>query len=196
MRNIFIVILSLVLVAPTLAQERQGGNQNLPILVSLHFHALAVPFRHLKTNFKNIGIGIGTELNYGKQSRFNQRFSVVWYRNKYLGNGWLFQSQGIWRPTIGNSGFGEIKAGLGYLFTRRPIKSFQLKNGDWIAVNKKGKGLFSIPVGFGVGYILKESDYQISPFLSYDILVVSNYNRSVPIITETMVQFGTHLKKQ
>ena len=116
--KVIIILFSIFLTYGAIAQSGQGLNQNLPFAVTVQFHSLAVPFHNLKSNFKNIGIGIGTELDYGRKSDFHQRFSLIWYCNQAVGNGLLLQSQAIWRPSIGKNGYGELKAGGGYLLSK------------------------------------------------------------------------------
>ena len=192
-------ILLLVLLFSTLnskAQSEFGLNERLPIVLTIQFHAMTVPFHNFKANFKNIGIGIGTELNFSKASKFHQSFSVLWYRNQALGNGLLVNTQIVWRPSIGNTGYGELRLGPGYLFSKRPIKSYQYQNGDWITVGKKGKGLFNVLAGVAGGYRNTVGNYEYSPFAAYQIMAVGAYNRTVPLVTETLFQIGTRLKKQ
>lgn len=179
------------------AQPDAGPNDRLPIVVTVQFHSLSVPFRQLKNNFRNVGIGIGTELRYGPRSAFYQRFALTWYRNRAVGNGWLAQTQAVWRPAIGADGFGEGRAGIGYLLSKRPTPAYRYRDGDWVAAGKKGRGLFTVPVGIGAGYRLGGSgDDDLSPFLGYEVLAISGYNRSIPLVTETLLQVGTRIENR
>ncbi|MEL7425507.1 MAG: hypothetical protein AAFN81_21130 [Bacteroidota bacterium] len=193
------VLLLLILISlsyTTKAQIETAPRQSWPIVVTVQFHAFSVPFRHFKSNFKNIGLGIGTELNYGSNSNFHQRFELIWYRNQAIGNGLLFQSQAIWRPTIGNDAFTEVKLGAGYLLSKRPVDSFQLQQGEWKRVGKRGKGIFCVPLGFGIGYKLTASNYQISPIVGYQAMALLKYNRSLPLVPETLLSTGLLIQNQ
>ncbi len=194
--RILLLLLFTLLFHPSKAQIETRPNQSVPIVVTLQFHAFAVPFRHFKSNFKNIGLGIGTELNYGANSNFYQRFELIWYRNRAIGNGWLFQSQGIWRPTVSNDAFAEVKLGAGYLLSKRPIDSFQYKQGQWESVGRRGKGMFCIPLGIGLGYELAADDYQISPIAGYQAMALLGYTISLPLVPETLLYTGALIKKQ
>ncbi len=167
--------------------------RNFPLIITLQFHSFSMPFKNIKSNFSNIGIGIGTEVSYNKKSNGVQQFHLIWYRNKNMGNGLLAYSQATWRPSIGSNIYTELKLGAGYLLSKRPSESFKQKNGEWISVGKKGKGMFTIPVGLSVGYENEQEKTYVSPFVSYQFLVVTNYNKSIPIVPQTLIQFGNRI---
>lgn len=181
-------------VSPLLAQAGSGKDyRNFPIIVTVQFHGLALPFHDMKSNFSNIGLGLGTEVSLNGNHDWAQQFSVVWYRNKAIGNGLFLYTQSTWRPTIVSNSYTELKAGAGYLISFRPVKSYKQVNGDWIPVGRKGKGLFAVPVGISSGYNNYSSDAYLSPFVSYQFLIVKDYNNSMPIVPETLIQVGTRI---
>jgi hypothetical protein len=170
------------------------GYQNFPIIVTLQFHAFAVPFHDLKSNFRNVGIGLGTEVSYTGNQKFVQQLSVVWYRNKTIGNGWLVYTQPVWRPGIGDNFYAELKAGIGYLLASRPAPALRQTHGEWKTSGHRGKGMLTLPVGISVGGNVQTSGQaMVSPFVSYQLLVVSGYNKSVPAVPETLVQVGSRI---
>ena len=167
--------------------------RNFPIVLTLQFHCFTLPFQDMKSNFSNIGIGVGTEVSYnGKQSGV-QQVSAVWYHNKAMGNGLLFYTQAVWRPTLGSDVYTEAKAGIGYLFSFRPTESFKSVNGKWTSVGHKGKGMLTIPVGISVGKNMYSTDTYASPFVSYQFLLAKGYNKSIPLVPETLIQVGTRI---
>lgn len=167
--------------------------RNFPLIVTIQFHSLSLPFRDLTSNFSNIGIGLGTEVSHNGKQNWVQQFNVAWYRNKTVGNGLLLSTQTVWRPTISGSFYTEIKAGLGYHYSFRPVKSFKPVNGTWVAVGHKGKGFLAIPVGVSAGYNKYTAGTYYSPFISYQVLVLKGYNKSVPIVPETLLQAGARI---
>ncbi len=183
----------LVLSSASSQSETKTGYTDFPIVISLQFHSFALPFKDLKSNFRNIGIGLGTELSLNGKQSWVQQVSAVWYTNKMLGNGILIYTQNAWRPTIGSDVYGELKAGVGYLYSFRPTESFKQKDGEWTSVGRNGKGLLTIPVGAGFGYNTHASQTYISPFVSYQFLVVSGYNKSIQIVPETLFQAGCRI---
>ncbi len=171
-----------------------GQNyRDFPLIVTLQFHSFSMPFKNIKSNFSNIGIGIGTEISYNKKSNWVQQFHLVWYRNKNMGNGLLAYSQATWRPSIDDHLYSEVKLGAGYLLSKRPSESFKHENGEWVSVGKKGKGMFTIPVGISMGYQNEQEKTYVSPFASYQFLVVTNYNKSIPVVPQTLIQIGSRI---
>lgn len=189
---IYLSTLSFILSFSLKAQEEKRNDfRNFPLTVSLQFHSFSMPFKNLKSNFKNIGIGIGTEVSHNGNHNWVQEFSLIWVRNKTIGNGLFFITQTAWRPYIGNPMFGEIKAGIGYHLAFRPTDSFVLKNENWVSAGKKGKGMLAIPVGIGVGVHNYSGKTYTSPFVNYQFLLIKGYNKTIPLVPETLIQFGT-----
>jgi hypothetical protein len=182
--------LSFSLAGQTDAPERY---RNFPIVVTLQFHSLSLPFRDLKSNFSNIGLGLGTEVSLNGRHNWAQQFNVVWYRNKAVGNGWFFYTQSAWRPTIESGVFTELKIGAGYLLASRPVESYKQVDGSWVSVGRRGKGMFALPAGFSVGYHDFSPATYVSPFASYQLLVVKDYNKSIPLVPETLIQLGARI---
>jgi hypothetical protein len=192
--NIILFVIACGLSTHTRAQSDTGDSyRNFPIVVTIQFHALTLPFHDMKTNFSNVGIGIGTELSLNGKQSWVQQVNAVWYRNKSIGNGIFFYTQNAWRPTVASNVFTEVKAGAGYLYAFRPVESFKLVNGNWEPVGHRGKGLFAVPVGFSVGYNSHSTRISFAPFVSYQFLVVSGYNKTIPIVPETLIQVGSRV---
>lgn len=164
-----------------------SSNRNFPIIVSLQFHSFSLPFKNLKSNFANIGIGLGTEVSIDGRKDWAQQLSVAWYRNRAIGNGLLFYTQLAYRPTMDSRFLSEIKLGVGYLLASRPVDSYALVDGEWRSVGHKGRGLLAIPVGASLGY----NASSISSFATYQFLLVHKYNKSIPIVPETLIQVGS-----
>ncbi len=185
----FILLLCLIIEA---SGQEQKTYTNFPIIITLNFHAFALPFRDIKANFSNIGIGVGTEVSFtGSSSTGVQQVQAIWYHNKAMGNGLLLQTQSVWRPDFNSNAFGEIKGGVGYLYSFRPSESYQQVNGKWISVGRKGKGMLAIPVGISAGINSRSTNAYMSNFISYQFLLVKNYNKSIPIVPETLIQAGS-----
>lgn len=176
-------------------QSEPSGYRDFPLIITLQFHCLSTPFRDIGTNFRNVGIGIGSELSYTGSPHGVQQLSILWYRNRNIGNGIMIYTQAVWRPTLGDNAFAELKTGIGYLYAFRPVDSFASKNGQWVSVGKKGKGMLAVPTGISLGaWGQQATGTTVSPFVSYQFLLISGYNDSVPIIPETIVQAGVRVK--
>ena len=179
-------------VFPLQAQDYGGTNyRGLPLVVSVQFHSLALPFHDI--SFANAGIGLGTEIGFNR-SHWVQQLGAVWYRNKAVGNGLLFCTQTAWRPAVGSSGFYvEARAGVGYLYAFRPTESFRQVNGAWASVGRRGKGMLALPAGISAGKNADASATMFSPFISYQPMLVVGYNASVPVVPETLLQLGVRV---
>lgn len=183
-------------VAVSLSAQNDGGigsYRNFPIVVTLQFHSLSMPFKDIKSNFSNVGIGLGTELSLNGKHNWAQQISAVWYRNKAVGNGLLFYTQAAWRPTLFSDVFAEVKAGVGYLYTFRPVEAYRQVNGEWMPIGHIGKGLLAVPAGVSLGYDNYAPGTYFSPFASYQLLMTKGYNKSIPIVPETLFQVGSRI---
>jgi len=172
--------------------EIDRNSRNFPIVITLQFHSLSLPFRDIKSNLSNIGFGLGTELG-NSSNNWGQQITAVWYHNKSVGNGILFYTQTAWRPTILDDAYTEVKAGAGYLYSFRPTESFKPVNGNWTSVGHKGKGMFTLLAGVSLGSNAYSGDAFFSPFVSYQFLILQGYNKSIPIVPETLLQVGSRI---
>lgn len=193
MKILSILVSWLLIVPHTIYAQDVKPYSDFPITISVNFHAFTLPFRDLKTNFRNIGIGIGTEVSLNSSATWVQQVGVVWYHNQALGNGLLFTTQNVWRPTFGSNGYGEVKWGVGYLQSFLPTKGFRMTNGTWQETNRKGKGMFCVPLGIGAGYDIRQSQSIISPFINYQFIAVTGYNTSIPVVPNTIIQIGSRI---
>lgn len=188
------MLLILGMVATAKAQsDGPKSYRNFPIVITLQFHSLSMPFQKMKTNFRNPGIGIGTEISLNGKHNWAQQVTAMWYRNSAVGNGILFYTQLAWRPSFGSNAYGEIKAGIGYEYSFRPTESYKIANGKWKSAGHRGKGMLALPVGVSVGYDNFSSDTYVSPFVSYQFLLLKGYNGSVPVVPQTLIQAGSRI---
>jgi len=196
MKTTITLLLLLGCLGAARAQNEPGRHyRNFPLIVTLQFHALSLPFRDLKANFQNAGIGIGTEVSLNGKNNWVQQFSLAWWRNKAIGNGLLLYSQAAWRPGASPGLFGELKAGAGYLYSFRPNAYAQL-NGVWQPAGHKGKGMLALPVGVSLGHDGYGRKAYPSPFVTYQFMLVKGYNADVPLVPQTLIQAGVRINRQ
>jgi len=174
-----------------LSQEQRSTFENLPLIVSIQFHSLSMPFKNLKSNFRNVGIGLGTEISYGDSPNWLQRLTVIYYLNGHVGGGIGLLTHAIWRPYFTQELYGETQMGVGFVHVFRPVDSYVQREGQWVNVGKRGKTLIAVPVGLTLGVENK----QFSPFVGYQFLLLNNYNKSISLVPNTLIQVGTHLQK-
>jgi hypothetical protein len=192
--KIVTTLVALCLTGSLLAQtDTQKSYRNFPIIVMIQFHNLSMPFKDMKSNFSNVGFGLGTELSYNGKSNWVQQFSATWHHNKTVGNGILLYSQAAWRPNIASGLYTEVKAGVGYMYSFRPVESYKQSNGVWESMGHKGKDMLALPVGISIGYQSFSDKTYISPFITYQFLLISGYNQSIPLVPETLIQVGSRI---
>lgn len=193
-KTIFILLVSVLLTQSAQGQtETKAGYQNFPIVLLIQFQNLSMPLKDIKSNFSHIGFGLGTEFSYTGKSSFVQQFNVTWHRNKTTGNGMLFYTQAVWRPNISTEVYTEVKGGAGYLYSWRPSESFTSNQGQWVSVGKTGKGMLALPVGISVGYQHASANMLTSPFITYQLVLLSGYNPSIPVVPQTIIQVGSRM---
>jgi len=179
------------------AQHEPVRNyRNFPVILTVQFHSLSLPFKNLGSNFSNVGVGVGTEVSFNGKQDWVQQFQVGWVRNRTVGNRLLLYTQTTWRPTLSGDLYGELKAGIGYAIAYRPIESFRQVDGKWVSASHSGKGMLMIPIGASIGYNDYNDDVYVSPFISYQVFALKGYNESIPFVPEQMFQVGSriHLK--
>lgn len=190
-----IVLLTLacsLLANAAFSQEKTAKDfRNFPIVLTLQFHSLSMPFKDLGSHFKNVGFGIGTEVSHSGNHDWVQQFTVIRYRNKGIGNGWLFSTTTAWRPWLGEPVYGEVRLGIGYLLASKPSTNWVQKEGKWIADGKKGKGMLAIPAGISIGYHdYQENKTYAAPFVGYQVNFLKGYSKDLPVVPETLFQVG------
>ena len=170
-----------------------GNHRNFPLIISIEFHSLSLPFKNKKPLFSNVGVGLGTEVSHNGDRNWVQQFKMTWYGNKTVGSGIIFHTQAVWRPDIVSDAFSEVKLGVGFLYAKRPKDAFQPTAEGWKNVGKKGKGMFILPVGIGLGYDNYDESTYMSPFANYQFLLATKYNNSVPVVPFTLLEFGSRV---
>lgn len=176
------------------AQDTGDGNhRNFPLIISIEFHSLSLPFKNKKPLFANVGIGLGTEVSHNGNRNWVQQFKMTWYGNKTVGGGLLLQTQAVWRPDIVSDAYSEVKLGVGYLYAKRPNDAYSPTDHGWENMGKKGKGMFVLPMGIGLGYDSYSESAYVSPFVNYQFIIATGYNKSIPVVPFTLMELGSRI---
>ena len=140
----------------SVAQEVSSNHfDNYPIVLTIQFQSFSLPFKNIKGHFRNIGIGIGTEVSHNGNHNWVQHFDFIWYRNSTMGNGIIISTQAGWRPFLRDPVYSELKFGIAYFHNFRPVESYKQNNtGEWVSIGKKGGGTWSF-IEFGTSTHLK-----------------------------------------
>lgn len=170
----------------------RAQEQRLLLTAGFQFHSLGLPFKTVKENFKNLGLSVGTRYQWNKNGALVQDLQLSWLVNRKVGNSLNIYTQLGWQPRL----FGAIhlgpQLGLGYSWLEHPVESFEQKNGEWVARGRGGKAVLSVPVGFSLR-LAKQSNLLIQPYVSYQMLIFTNYNQGLPILPSTMLQIGSQI---
>ena len=161
-----------------------------PLLVSVQFHSLALPFQDIRRVSSNVGIALGTEFRYNERGNLIQSFQTGYYRNRYAGDGLFIFTQAGYRPHVG-SVYADVKAGLGWHYTFHPNTTLTLNEGQWQTAGRTGKGLLMLPLGLSIGY---DGPSMVSPFVGYHFFVLAGYNPSVPVVPNQLLQAGARIR--
>ena len=196
-KSLFLNLLFFVLTGllPVTAQQitsPESIKRNWPLIVSLQFHSISIPFKDLKSLFSNVGFSLGTEVAYNRRANLLQQVQLGFYRNKNGGNGLSAFTQTAYRPHFGPV-YTEVKAGLGYHFAFHPNTTLVFKNGEWQSASQSGKGLLMVPVGLSIGYQGTKIRRLLEPFVSYQFFILQGYNPDVPVLPNQLIQIGSRI---
>ncbi|MCB0636502.1 MAG: hypothetical protein KDC54_07775 [Lewinella sp.] len=194
MKGCFLCIaLSVAGILPLAAQSDASFRRDFPLVVSIQFSTLSMPLQDLGGLFSHVGLGLGTEVAFNKRGTLGQQLTVFWNGNRQIGHGLQVCTQTFWRPNISDPIYAEVQAGLGLQLARRPAPSFRPVPGGWEHVGKRGKVLLLLPVSVGTGYVSDQSTSAFSPFLRYQLTLLSGYNDDVPVVPLTSLQAGARI---
>jgi hypothetical protein len=176
----------------------ESGNQyrNFPITISVQFQNFALPFKDLGSNFTHVGIGLGSEVSLNGKQNWVQQLQAGYYFNNEAGNGFFAYTQTVYRPSIANHFYAEVKAGAGWHYVLHPVNAFVYENGN-IRNVAGGKSQLIIPIGISLGYADYSEKSYWSPFISYQLTPALFYNQDLPLSFYSLFQVGTriHLSK-
>ena len=173
--------------------KNERTYRNFPLVLSVQFHRDSYPLKDVRTNFKNLGFGIGSEISLGSGHSWAQQFTLSTYRDKEAGNGVLLYTQSAWRPTIVGHVYTELKAGFGLNYVYAPEEPYRVINGKSYYVGDKARWLFTAPVGISIGYNKFSRQTYVAPFASYQVLLTPDYVKGITIMSHSLFQVGARI---
>ena len=176
-------------------QDTAAGTKNyrnFPLIVSIQFQNFALPFHDLNSNFTHIGFALGTEVSLNGKQNWAQQLQVGYYLNKEAGNGFFIYTQTVYRPTLFNHFYPELKAGIGWQRVFHPVNAYEFKDGQWVS-DAGGKSQVIVPIGISVGYNKYSEKTYASPFISYQVIPALFYNDGIPLSFYSLIQVGTRI---
>ena len=190
-------ILLMILLVQSISQAQDSGNstkdyRNFPIIVSVNFQNFALPFKDMNSNFSHVGILLGTEVSLNGKQNWVQQFQAGYYFNNDAGNGIIAYTQTIYRPTIVDHFYGEIKAGIGWQRVFHPVDAYVYENDQYVST-AGGKSQLLVPLGISIGYDDYKEKTYLSPFISYQVIPALFYNDGIPLSFYSLFQVGTRI---
>ena len=182
-------------IASIRAQDGQApvkNYRNFPLIVSVQFQNLAYPFHDIKSNFGHVGFALGTEVSYNGKQNWVQQFQAGYFLNKDAGNGFFAMTQAVYRPTVFEHFYPEVKAGIGWQRTFHPVEAYEFVDGSYVT-KKGGKSQLIVPLGITIGYSKYKEDTYVSPFISYQVIPALFYNDGIPLNFYSLFQLGTRI---
>jgi len=135
---------------------------------------------------------VGTEISLNGKQNWAQQIQAGYYFNRDAGNGIMAYTQTIYRPTIVDHFYAEVKVGLGWQRVFHPVDAYVFENGQYVST-AGGKSQLIVPIGISVGYNdYKESTYA-APFISYQVIPALFYNDGIPLNFYSLFQVGTRI---
>lgn len=190
-----IVFLLLLIATQSKAQHpaEKHNYQRWAYLAGVQGNNFGLPFHDLPSHFTHPGIFVGAERAYKPRSTVFQRFSLGGYLNKQLGDGLSINTQIGLRPQFTRSFYGELKAGIGYLFTFHPTAAYMYEEGEWKTI-RGGQSQVIFPLNIGLGYSVTTKKMELAPFFDYQISPTLFYNSTLPLTIYNNFQIGVRTR--
>jgi hypothetical protein len=193
----FLLSLFLVLTLQSYSQGQTADNsekdyRNFPLIVSIQFQNFALPLKDLGSNFSNVGFAIGTEVSLNGKQNWAQQFQAGYYFNRDAGNGFFTYTQTVYRPTLFNDFYAEVKFGLGWQRVFHAVDAYVYENGNYVST-AGGKSQLIVPLGISLGYNDYKQNTYAAPFISYQVIPALFYNDGIPLNFYSLFQVGTRI---
>lgn len=190
-----LLLLFLLLPGIGLAQEKSAtGLSAASFLVGISFHAISTPLHKPGNNFRNLGFKVGAELPWNAKDNLRQSLEVGYYFNRFNGRSVYVHSDFVYRPRIAKDLRADLRLGPGLGYVLHPVESWKQKNGEWVA-DRSGKLFPQVHGAFGLSYNnIRLSDLAASPFVQYEVMAITGYNRGISIMPNSFIHVGSRFK--
>lgn len=177
---------------PTVAWSQQ--TEALPTLqpryvasASLGFNAVGLPGVSLQEQLKQVGVeaGVGRVLN--AKGSLLATLNLGFSDTRYNGTKKYATANLEYAPTLIKSLKASITLGAGVAANTSPSDSWEVStDGAWSETNNVKFGPL-LATGLGLKYKINNF---FTPTLRYQLLIDGNYNKSVPLLPTSVIQFG------
>lgn len=188
----FLFIMMLTSGQAQTTENADKDYRNFPLIVSIQFQNFALPFKDLGSNFSNVGLAVGTEVSLNGKQNWAQQFQAGYYFNRNAGNGFFTYTQTVYRPTLFNDFFAEVKFGLGWQRVFHPVDAYKYENGNYVLAGG-GKSQLIVPLGISLGYNDYKQNTYAAPFISYQVIPALFYNDGIPVNFYSLFRVGARI---
>lgn len=178
------------------AQSPQDAHAKMkfPIIASVHFQNLSVPFADIKSHFSHPGFSVGTEMSLNTRKTLFQQLHAGATLNRELGNHFFVQTQFTYRQGFLKTLYAEARAGLGWQRSYHPVEALRFEGGQWIST-AGGRSQVTMPFSLSFGYRGdKENPNTVQPFVGYQLVPALFYNAVIPLNFYTMFHAGVRVQ--
>ncbi len=182
------VLLIIISLGQTKAQDLQAKGMKVPITVTIFSESISLPnFRNIFKN-PNLGIRLGTELYYAKNSsrQLIQTVNLGYYYHKDFQNGLYLSSEFGYRKFFNNA-FVDATLGVGYLLVHSALPRYAIKGNDYQRIGSTF-GRIMPTLGLGAGYQFN----KVAVFSRYELFGETPFGLDgVPALPHKALHVGT-----
>ncbi|MEJ8803934.1 hypothetical protein [Pontibacter sp. H249] len=184
--------LLLAVTLPTVAWSQQTetfptSQSRYVASASLGFNAVGLPGVSLQEQLKQVGVeaGVGRVLN--KKGSLLATLNAGFGHTRYNGTKTYATANLEYAPTLIKNLKASITLGAGIAANTSPSDSWETNsNGAWSETSNVKLGPL-LATSLGVKYKINNI---ITPTLRYQLLIDGNYNKSIPLLPTSVIQFG------
>lgn len=193
MRKLLVTFLLMPFLAS--AQEKTAtGFSGASFLVGISFHAVSTPLHKPGNNFRNLGFKVGAELPWNQKDNLRQSVELGYYFNRFNGRSIYAHSDFVYRPRIAKDLRADFRLGPGLGYVLHPGDTWKQKDGEWVT-DRSGKLFVQVHGAFGLSYNnIRIKDVDASPFVQYEVMAITGYNRGITILPTSIIHLGSRFK--
>lgn len=190
-RATIIIILLVLALQPCLAQREYPYSLN----VSMLHESQSLPTSGIAGIKAPVhpGIRAGTEFyyGYGGRSGFFQNISLTYYFHRTFHHSFSLSTQFGYRFMHRSGLFTDASVGSGYMYLLLNQQVYKPKdNGEFGALKRAGLHRLLTSVAFSAGHKVSLSGRAFYPYLKYELMGESPFNKDIPFIPHILLQPG------
>jgi hypothetical protein len=139
------------------------------------------------------GIRAGTEFYYGAGGRsgFFQNISLTYYFHRTFHHSFTLSTQFGYRYMHRSGFFTDLSLGTGYMYLLLNQQVYKPKsNGEFTPVKQAGLHRLISSLALSAGHKISLSGRTFYPYLKYEIMGESPFNKDTPLVPHILLQSG------